>query len=328
MAEFYKRADVLVSAASASHCGEGFLQPRNVDQCYGAIYKLPFKWEFPNREVKGSMFLCEKTLNYISDEDPLHMRIWTYQEHLVSTRVISFGTRQIKWKCQKDGNVVDGGDCSIPDGDLEHHLNEAFSPSPYSSENLVEINWRVQAWMKIVEKYSFRHYSRPQDRLPAFFESISYLAPFVGWPTSECLAGIWKADATRQLLWKKEKPLSAEESNLDQISGPSWSWATLPGGVIYDFGVQLRDLNDSFKTIEFVEEPETPLRLVTGGYIQEAYWKEEFFGNLMKRQSSGAREHCQSWEILWEGRFSPVWKTHSPTIRPAVVEGGQRAGKA
>lgn len=59
-----------------------------------------------------------------------------------------------------------------------------------------------------------------------------------------------------------------EESNPAQISGPSWSWATLPGGVIYDFGVQLRDSNDSFKTIEFVEEPETPLRLVTEGYIQ------------------------------------------------------------
>ncbi|EEU33642.1 uncharacterized protein NECHADRAFT_89288 [Fusarium vanettenii 77-13-4] len=75
IAEFYKRADILISTASASHCGEGFLQPRNVDQCYSAIYELPFKWEFPNREVKGSIFLCEKTLNYISDEDPLHMRI-------------------------------------------------------------------------------------------------------------------------------------------------------------------------------------------------------------------------------------------------------------
>ncbi|KAF5700465.1 hypothetical protein FMUND_14323 [Fusarium mundagurra] len=69
IAEFYKQADILISAASASDCSEGSLQSRRVDRCYGSIFELPYKWKVDGHET----------------------------QHLVSSRVISFGSRQIKW---------------------------------------------------------------------------------------------------------------------------------------------------------------------------------------------------------------------------------------
>ncbi|KAH7190508.1 heterokaryon incompatibility protein-domain-containing protein [Fusarium oxysporum] len=282
IAEFYKQADILISAASASDCGEGFLQSRIVDQCYGSIFELPYEWKVDGHETQGSLLLSEMDLNCSTDNDPVHMRIWTFQEHLVSSRVISVGSRQVKWTCQQEKNFVDGGNYHEMMGGLENNLNIAFSPSRYPSETLMEKDWRVWSWMEIVEEYSKRDYSRLEDRVPAFYEAMSLLAPRMGWTRDQCVYGIWKTDASRQLLWKKDKPLTTQEVEELKVSakdgklGPSWSWATLPGGVIYDIGSQLRQLGDTNPTIEFQKIDGQPRCLTIEGFIQEADWIENY----------------------------------------------------
>ncbi|KAF5585612.1 uncharacterized protein FSUBG_12387 [Fusarium subglutinans] len=159
MSEFYKQADILISAASASDGDEGFLQSRMVDRCYGSIFELPYKWKVDGHETQGSLLLSEMDLDGSTDKDPVHMRIWTFQEHLVSSRVISFGSRQIKWTCQQEKNSVDGGYYYPMADGLDDNLDTAFSPSPYPSETFMEKNFRVWGWMGIVEEYSKRDYS-------------------------------------------------------------------------------------------------------------------------------------------------------------------------
>lgn len=282
IAEFYKQADILISAASASDCGEGFLQSRIVDRCYGAIFELPYEWKVDGHEIQGSLLLSEMDLNGSTDNDPVHKRIWTFQEHLLSSRVISFGSRQIKWTCQQKKNIVDGGDYyEMVDG-LEDNLNTAFSSSRYPSETSPEKNCRVWSWMQIVEEYSKRDYSRLEDRVPAFYEAISLLALHMGWTRDQCVYGVWKTDASRQLLWKKDKPLTTQEveeleaAEKDGKLGPSWSWATLPSGVIYGIGSQLRLLGDTDPTIEFQMIDGQHPCLTMEGCIQEADWIENY----------------------------------------------------
>ncbi|KAH8657377.1 heterokaryon incompatibility protein-domain-containing protein [Ilyonectria robusta] len=323
MVEFYKQADVLVSAASASHCDEGFLKLRDADKCYGSIYELPFELSLGDQNKKGSVFLCEKSLDSASDEEPVHMRIWTWQEHLVSTRVLSFGSRQVRWKCLRS-NAVDGGDPSFEIGSPEHMSDQAFSGSPDSFESNEQINWRFQAWLKIVEEYSFRKYTRASDRLLAFSESISRLAPLVGWPKSECYAGIWKTDAARQILWRKKSPLDLEQIDTEQISGPSWSWATLPDGVWYETGVELRTLNDSFKMIEVVEDSEGHLRLDITGYIREAYWHGSIAEQVMMNPPIPSLKNGIYVKIAWDVYLRPqqVWLLDvAPYYRPRMSLG-------
>ncbi|CAJ0552226.1 Ff.00g062050.m01.CDS01 [Fusarium sp. VM40] len=50
MVDFYKRADILISAASASQSDEEFLHPRSIDQSYGSIFELRYKWNFSGHE--------------------------------------------------------------------------------------------------------------------------------------------------------------------------------------------------------------------------------------------------------------------------------------
>lgn len=278
IAEFYKQADVLISAASASNCDNGFLQSRIVGQCYSSVFELPYEWKIDGHKTQGSLLLSEMDLNCATDNEPVHTRIWTFQEHLVSSRVISYGSRQIKWTCQEEKNSVDGGNYyEMADG-LEDNLRIAFSPSPYPSETPEERRWRVSSWMEIVTEYSKRDYSRPEDRVPALNEAMSLLAPRMGWTREQCVYGIWKAEASRQLLWKKDKPLTTHEveefkaSAKDGKLGPSWSWATLPGGVTYDIGSQLRKLNDTNPSVEFQDINGQPRCLTMEAFVQEAKW--------------------------------------------------------
>ncbi|SCV61296.1 unnamed protein product [Fusarium fujikuroi] len=319
MVDFYKRADILISAASASQSDEGFLQPRSIDQSYGSIFQLRYKWNLSGQEGQGSLLFSEKNLNCASDKNPVDMRIWTFQEHLVSSRVIFFGSRQVRWKCKEYVNLVDGGEYSISHDDLEYQLDVAFSPSSYPDENLVEKNWRVQAWLEVIEHYSRRQYTQPKDRLPAFYETISRLAPLVGWRTSDFVEGIWKSDASRQLLWKKEKPLGLGGQELSRCRkyGPSWSWATLPEAVIYDTGAWLRDLGDTVKIISSEKDTENPACLVIEGHIQEAYWEEQYFGPDKPRRTA---ENTLLVHIAWDIEMTPqpiflldlapTWKSH------------------
>ncbi|QKD57005.2 heterokaryon incompatibility protein-domain-containing protein [Fusarium oxysporum Fo47] len=250
LAEFYKQAGILISAASASDCGEGFLQSRTVDRCYGSIFELPYEWKVDGHETRGSLLLSEMDLDGSTDNDPVHMRIWTFQEHLVSSRVISFGSRQIKWTCQQEKNSVDGGNYHEMIGGLEYNLRIAFSPSRYPYETLVEKGWRVMSWMEIVEEYSKRDYSRLEDRVPAFYEAMSLLAPHMG----------WTRDQLRNLKFLQRM------ENLDHRGlGRHYPAES-------SIGSQLRQLGDTNPTIEFQKIDGQPPCLTIEGFVQEADW--------------------------------------------------------
>lgn len=54
MAQVFARALVTISAASATHSAQGFLQPRNVRQAYYATYELPYYhcWDGVEEQVQ------------------------------------------------------------------------------------------------------------------------------------------------------------------------------------------------------------------------------------------------------------------------------------
>jgi hypothetical protein len=82
-------------------------------------------------------------------------------------------------------------------------------------------------WLRAAERYSGRRLSFETDKLPA----ISGLAAAVALTLKDdYLAGLWKGDMIRGLLWR---PLSPSVMNSpDRIpSIPSWSWASCRGGI-------------------------------------------------------------------------------------------------
>lgn len=106
-----------------------------------------------------------------------------------------------------------------------------------------------QRWYGIVQEYSRRALSNPKDRLPAI---AGFAAEWKRYqPKDEYLAGLWKNDIRKGLLWfpgrdlrNIRRPLpdtKADPATLDWPPTslypgiPSWSWAAFNGGVV-NFG--------------------------------------------------------------------------------------------
>jgi hypothetical protein len=128
MAQVYRHATVTISAATATHCQQGFLEPRQkVLQIHNASFHLPFfvpdqprrkltsrlatpfrSWErnVASYEI-GQISLCpDPSLGHeltpitgYHEQLPVLSRAWTLQESWLSSRVLEYGFGSLRWKC-------------------------------------------------------------------------------------------------------------------------------------------------------------------------------------------------------------------------------------
>lgn len=152
---------------------------------------------------------------HLVDDDlykaPLMRRGWVLQERLLSRRSVYFSS-QLYWEC---GELQA---CEyFPDGDNITNLAQAVplqwgSGAPFRMSTLARIIHRVnhepaplirwesnyQCWMTVVERFSTCGLTVESDCLPA----LSGLAKkFTCLFKDEYLAGLWKNDLIRELLW-------------------------------------------------------------------------------------------------------------------------------
>ena len=59
-------------------------------------------------------------------EEPIHSRAWTLQEHLLSNRILIFGSRQLRWICRTT-NDCDGGQKASYHQSMEHLSSRLYS---------------------------------------------------------------------------------------------------------------------------------------------------------------------------------------------------------
>ena len=86
----------------------------------------------------------------------------------------------------------------------------------------------VEAWRYIIQDYSARQLSFPQDKLPALSGIAWWFAKhFPEARGDEYLAGLWRSQLPESLLWFHGLPLHANTSRPDSFLAPSWSWASL-----------------------------------------------------------------------------------------------------
>lgn len=153
---------------------------------------------------------------------PWNERGWTFQEAQLSPRKLFFGPHMFHISCGKLHESADGSTFDDPgsfaQGELEDVLNH---------------------WYHLVTQYGRRALSFEKDRFPA----LSAFARTISdrFPDQEYLAGVWKSDLHRGLLWTSyawtdlksylERPADHE------YVAPSWSWADRPRGIIWFHGV-------------------------------------------------------------------------------------------
>lgn len=234
MANIYANSLVTLCILQGDSCLDGFLERRHSP----LTLQLPFSSRLQSK-VKGRLFLrmgsppsqnlklhnpllgppvsrgldVPERMEFGSavDNPSWLSRGWTFQEAIVSSRKLYIGTASCYFSCGSFQRSMDGTPCHDFLTKLEAHDGP---------------RGRLSVWYAYVEKYCLRELSYEKDRLPA----ISAIAGMIAqeFPGEEYLAGLWKSDLARGLLWTGYVSIPFVEYlpplNNDYIA-PSWSWA-------------------------------------------------------------------------------------------------------
>ena len=146
---------------------------------------------------------------------------WTLQERYLSRRTLHYTKYQMFWECNK-GVFEERGDHSPRLCSLESVL---------CGDRFIEPPW-FQAWLKLVEKYSYRRLTVATDRLPALSGIASRLGEATG---DQYCAGIWQSRILQGMPWQKSRiPTSTTNYNSEsRLQGPTWSWASISYPVLF-----------------------------------------------------------------------------------------------
>lgn len=210
MAEIYQGSIVTLSASCASSCHEGFLQDR-VPYAPGAA--LPLRYDERGYDILQVI----NTAHAIRNE-PINARAWTFQERLLSKRILDYGTNQVKWLCHR----VERSTIKLPP---PQDTLASFFPQ----EN--ELSWSEirEKWTTLVEAYSPRSLTFPQDKLVALAAVARRFAERCNFQPSDYIAGLWESTIVQDLLWYSSDPEATMK--LASAIAPSWSWASIVGEV-------------------------------------------------------------------------------------------------
>lgn len=307
MAQVYANATITIAATRARAVWEGFLADRTaLGVCSsGKVFSLPC--QFTGKEL-GTVTLVPFTFE---NTDPLDTRGWTFQERVLSPRVLDFGSLRSQYTCQKAVGAY-----TPSDGWSNYPLDRAYGPGLDSRviTNLLfgayPPDEMLTFWMKIVQGFTGRGLTVLGDKLPA----IAGMAETFGvYLQDEYCAGIWRRGMPRSLLWTAGTRMQhiagylAPRATMEETSAPSWSWAAVQSSVEFPI-ISTMESDISFDAeIEdiFIEltDDRTPYgsvknaKLTIKAHARAAAWvRQSIFGsgNELLAVDSGIPEHPEA----------------------------------
>lgn len=248
MDKVYQRAQCTISADRSRNSNMGCFRTQQA--------MAPFKVSFPEQ---GNFWVKEETEECVTrlTSEPIAKRAWTFQERLLSPRIIHFGTEQLYWECNQLATFqVYLADVS-KDWFGELHWKGLGSPRGSLEE-------RYRQWEDITCDYSRRSLTKEEDKLVALSGIANiYRASF----KDIYIAGLWRNNFPHCLLWSVLDATSCAKPIT--YLAPSWSWASLTGETYYlgygsDEYKSLVDIID----IQIDLATSNPTGQVSGGFLQ------------------------------------------------------------
>ena len=279
MDEIYGGSTVTLVAASSKSVTNGFLKERELQ--YIPILK-------DNDPAGDSTDIKPPTKVFIlpeldKDEDELNGpwsgRGWTMQEGLLPSRLLYYTSSQMIWKCGEEVRFERGKTKSLQDEvtkiltysddisfgsgwlwELDKFMKFKRFPSYLPSSldyPLLSKPETFRLWYDLIEEYTQREFKDISDRLPA----ISGLAKIFGNTirSHEYVAGLWKPDLIRGLIWHTRGAKLMPRPSADNIPAsnafPSWSWASIGYEVVKNSWKN----NNNFKALSLVKDVQVNL---------------------------------------------------------------------
>lgn len=173
-----------------------------------------------------SNFICfdsERWTDFVRNSS-LNKRAWVCQERLLSPRILHFGANEIYWECSTCRASE-----TFPTGEpfINFYNNGASETLVRAQSEITNLTEARDAWLDMVAVFTMGGLTRSSDKLFAIAGLARIFQPKFG--GSEYLAGIWRTDLERQLLWRVEGMGIASRSR--EYRAPSWCWASIDGPI-------------------------------------------------------------------------------------------------
>ena len=245
----YENAICNIAATCSGNPDEGFLSQVGTD--YVTPCSIPQETEdgaappmflpsmFASHAYYGSVFASS-----------LNRRGWVAQERLLSRRILHFTEERVFWECQAFDAPDDDG--TNDDDWFEHPSLLTF-----------------RKWLFFIEFYSMSDFTQLTDRLIAL-SSIARSVPVELFGTTY-FAGIWGEHLVECLSWHAKDPCSVDLRRQYLAIAPSWSWASVPDGIMYP-DVDIYDTTETLINFEGVSmspsQPSNPYGNMEDGALK------------------------------------------------------------
>ncbi|PLN77560.1 heterokaryon incompatibility protein-domain-containing protein [Aspergillus taichungensis] len=222
MASIYSGAVCTIYVMSAKTATEGFLRQAYPD---GNENQSIHTWHADLYD--GTSQAPAAVLEVRSDfshedifDSPIFERGWTFQEALLSPRVVMFfphgqrpALRCSTHTIQSDGGLVTAHPKSLVSfGELEQAVEREKSPwSDYGCQAA-----KAEEWVTIVKQYSLRSLTYEADKMPAIMGIVSE------WETrfeqGTYWAGLWSTTLAKDLIWKVPREYFEGKDSFEVVS--------------------------------------------------------------------------------------------------------------
>ncbi|KAI1141370.1 HET-domain-containing protein [Hypoxylon sp. FL0543] len=187
--------------------------------------------------------------------EPLFKRAWTFQERIVSPRILYFTKDELIWECYSTTTCECGfhGHGRYNPTSLKiQHISNVLNDTSALSDGLDPIKYLThlpftrtrekkgvqsveleKTWRRLVQFYSDLQLTNETDRLlaiGAIAEQTQILRQ-----SQTYLAGIWSASLALDLLWVSRRTAGNQRQPSESYIAPTWSWASAPGPVDYSW---------------------------------------------------------------------------------------------
>ncbi|OAL46641.1 HET-domain-containing protein [Pyrenochaeta sp. DS3sAY3a] len=170
---------------------------------------------------------------------PLMTRAWTFQERLLSKRLIHFVAGEVMWECSEMSDCeCFSAECEKQSPYMQYHSSKANHRNTlHSEEDEVLENY----WNSIVFAYSGLKLTFEKDKLPALSGVAQQMSSRR--PGDTYIAGLWKNSILADLRWSRWEDNTRRPG---MYRAPSWSWASLDGivqGEYYSISTPIAERN-------------------------------------------------------------------------------------
>jgi hypothetical protein len=230
MANVYSHAYITISASSSAAASEGFLQDRHIPRSM-----QPFALRYNSSTGMEGRILVTGEPSPDDMRDPINSRAWTFQERILSERLIEFSSTQVRWRCRSKQSCEAG---FPPKRRYEKFFHDSLILADLASSAADGHDSVILLgdWAGLVNSFTRRELSDPGDKLLAF-SAVPSMVKRKG----AYLAGLWESDLPFNLCWRVRNiwtPLGGSQDTRQPrpttYRAPSWSWASVDGTIDFE----------------------------------------------------------------------------------------------